>query len=40
VAAAVRAVVVPFIGTFLVSSGEREAVRCGRPLVPVVAKIE
>ena len=35
---AVKVVVVPLIGTFLVSSGNRDAVRCGRPVVPVVPK--
>jgi hypothetical protein len=40
VTAAVRAVVAPLAGTFLVSNGERVLVRSGNPVVPVVPTTE
>lgn len=38
VTAAVRAVMVPLAGTFLVSNGDKMLVRCGNPLVPVLPR--
>lgn len=40
VTAAVKLVIAPVAGTFRVSSGKRELLRCGSPLVPVLPRTE